>query len=74
MQVWQGDVDLNVHADGSPQQSPALSCTSCRARDTSMFVDHLEEILRELLASRTLAPQIDSRNPQVALWLPATTA
>lgn len=56
VQVWQGDADLNVpvaHAERQAAAIPRAVLHLVPGEGHVMFVDHLEEILRELLDSRT---------------------
>ena len=59
VQVWQGDADVNVpvvHAERQSAAIPGAVLHVVPGEGHLMFVDHLEEILRELLASRTRRP------------------
>jgi pimeloyl-ACP methyl ester carboxylesterase len=56
VQVWQGDADLNVpvaHAERQAAAIPRAVLHLVPGEGHMMFVDHFEEILRELLDSRT---------------------
>jgi pimeloyl-ACP methyl ester carboxylesterase len=56
VQVWQGDADLNVpvaHAEHQAAAIPRAVLHLVPGEGHVMFVDHFEEILRELLDSRT---------------------
>jgi pimeloyl-ACP methyl ester carboxylesterase len=60
VQVWQGDADVNVPVVHAQRQSAAIPGAVLHVvpgEGHLMFVDHLEEILRELLASRTCRPE-----------------
>lgn len=55
VQVWQGDVDVNVpvaHAERQAAAIPGAVLHMVPGEGHLMSFDHLEEILRELLASR----------------------
>jgi pimeloyl-ACP methyl ester carboxylesterase len=59
VQVWQGDADVNVpvgHAERLSAAIPGAVLHVVPGEGHLMFVNHLEEILRELLASRTRRP------------------
>jgi pimeloyl-ACP methyl ester carboxylesterase len=59
VQVWQGDADVNVpvvHAERLSAAIPGAVLHVVPGEGHLVFVDHLEEILRELLASRTYRP------------------
>jgi pimeloyl-ACP methyl ester carboxylesterase len=59
VQVWHGDVDANVpvvHAELQSAAIPGAVLHVVPGEGHLVFVDHLEEILRELLASRTRRP------------------
>jgi pimeloyl-ACP methyl ester carboxylesterase len=59
VQVWQGDADVNVpvvHAERQSAAIPGAVLHVVPGEGHVMFVNHLEEILRELLASRTRRP------------------
>jgi pimeloyl-ACP methyl ester carboxylesterase len=54
VQVWQGDVDVNVPVAHAVRQAEAIPGSVLRivpGEGHLMFVDHFEEILRELLGS-----------------------
>jgi pimeloyl-ACP methyl ester carboxylesterase len=56
VQVWQGDVDVNVpvaHAERQAAAIPGAVLHILQSEGHLMFVDHFEEILRELIDSTT---------------------
>ncbi|GBG39131.1 alpha/beta fold hydrolase [Mycobacterium montefiorense] len=56
VQVWQGDVDVNVPVAHALRQAAAIPGATLHVvpgEGHLMFVDHFEEILRELLDSKT---------------------
>jgi pimeloyl-ACP methyl ester carboxylesterase len=56
VQVWQGDVDVNVpmaHAERQAAAIPDAILHIAPGEGHLMAVDHFDEILRELLSSRS---------------------